>query len=157
MWTISLNPNWDHLHFIQVVLRKDPVVVCFETKLLFGSVQAQKDTESPLSILHQVQLSLDFCSTGKKTLESWRKVKGQVNYCWDSLRKEFRIHFTRNISSLLYSSLEWEGGSMGLPDIWSLFLYDHCCENKTTVIGNGFLALDSKLHVIPWAQIIHLL
>lgn len=49
---------------IKIVLFEDPVVVSFQAQLLFGSVQADKNTEASLAILHHTQLLLDGCRRG---------------------------------------------------------------------------------------------
>lgn len=54
-------PKKNNSQLVEIVLGEDPVVVCFQAQLLFGSVQTHKHTQSTLSVLHHAQLLLDVC------------------------------------------------------------------------------------------------
>lgn len=54
----------ENSQLIKIVLFEDPVVVSFQAQLLFRSIQADKNTEAALAILHHTQLLLDGCRTG---------------------------------------------------------------------------------------------
>lgn len=69
-------PDLSHLkqaegnaQLIQTALREDPVVVGFQAQLLFGSRQSQENAQTSSAVLHQTQLLLDFCHTGRRVTD----------------------------------------------------------------------------------------
>lgn len=54
----------ENAQLVEIVLGEDPVVVCFQAELLFGSSQTQKNAQAAFTILHHAQLLLDGCRTG---------------------------------------------------------------------------------------------
>lgn len=55
----------ENTQLIETVLGEDPVVVGFQAQLLFGPRQSQENAQTPEAVLHQTQLLLDLCQTGR--------------------------------------------------------------------------------------------
>lgn len=75
-----------NIQLIEIVLGKDPVVVCFQAQILLGSSQTQKNTQATFAVLHHAQLLLDRCMTGEShhtvQLDQQLTDKSNMNTCF---------------------------------------------------------------------------